>query len=161
LNGHLLRFCRQNSLSFTRSRPYRKNDNAHVEQKNRQYVREIVGYERYDTPQAVEWLNQIYALLDTYANLFLPMRKVVSKERRGAHVSKHYDTACTTLNRLMQAGILQDDKEVTLKSQVQETNPLALHRELERLLFQGPPKASTLTNILAVAGAAGSVGSDS
>ena len=88
LNDQLTRFCREQGLSFTRSRPYRKNNNAHAEQKNRQYVREIVGYERYDTPQAVSWLNRIYACLDPYANLFLPMRKVIAKECRGTHTHK-------------------------------------------------------------------------
>ncbi|MGG4034307.1 DDE-type integrase/transposase/recombinase [Paenibacillus cisolokensis] len=54
MNNHLRRYCKDRGFTFTRSRPYRKNDNAHVEQKNRQYVREVVGYERYDTPQDVE-----------------------------------------------------------------------------------------------------------
>ncbi|MGD0153712.1 MAG: transposase, partial [Thermacetogeniaceae bacterium] len=84
ISVNLLSFCQKNNLTFTRSRPYKKNDNAHVEQKNLQYVREIVGYERYDTPEAVDWLNQVYACLDPYANLFLPMRKVIAKERCGS-----------------------------------------------------------------------------
>ena len=58
-------------------RPYRKNDNAHVEQRNRQSVRDIVGCDRYDTPEQAAWLNQVYAVIDSYANLFLPTRKVV------------------------------------------------------------------------------------
>ncbi len=61
LNHHLLLFARARSLELTRSRPYKKNDNAHVEQKNRVLVREIVGYERYDTPEHVQWLNTVYA----------------------------------------------------------------------------------------------------
>ncbi len=68
INSHLLRIARQRQLEFTRSRPYKKNDNAHVEQKNRFYVRDIVGYERYDTPDQVKWLNDVYAWLDAYAN---------------------------------------------------------------------------------------------
>lgn len=106
INDQLFRFCQENKLSFTRSRPYKKNDNAHVEQKNQQYVREIVGYERYGTPEAVEWLNQIYACLDPYANLFLPMRKVIAKERRGSHVRKRFDTARTPFQRLSETGAL-------------------------------------------------------
>lgn len=78
LNNHLLRFIRARGLTMTRSRPYKKSDNPHVEQKNRQFVRDVVGYARYDTPGHVVWLNTVYALLDPYANLLLPSRKVVS-----------------------------------------------------------------------------------
>jgi len=138
LNNHLVRFCRENDLVFTRSRPYRKNDNAHAEQKNRQYVREIVGYERYDTPEDVAWLNQVYACLDTYVNLFLPLRKVVAKERKGARVRKSFDTARTPLQRLIEAGVLEDYTRARLEHQRQSINPLQLHRQLEKLLAQGP-----------------------
>ncbi|MEX0974603.1 MAG: transposase [Bacillota bacterium] len=158
LSDQLLRFCRQNGLSFTRGRPYHKNDNAHVEQKNRQYVREIVGYERFDTPEAVEWLNQVYGLLDTYANLFLPMRKVVYKQRKGTHISKRYDAACAPLERLVQAGVLSASTEAALNLQVQDTNPLALHRQLERLLLQEPSKNTILRDTFVAAGADGSLG---
>ena len=88
LNDQLVRFAKERGLTFTRSRPYRKNDSSHVEQKNRQYVREIVGYDRFDTPEAVQWLNRVYELLTVYANLFLPMRKVVARRRVGSRVSK-------------------------------------------------------------------------
>jgi len=104
ISDQLLRFCQEAKLSFTRSRPYKKNDNAHVEQKNLQYVRKIVGYERYDTPAAVDWLNQVYSCLDPYTNLFLPMRKVIAKERHGSHVCKKFDTARTPFERLSETG---------------------------------------------------------
>ncbi|MEW6523979.1 MAG: hypothetical protein AB1445_10515, partial [Bacillota bacterium] len=60
LNNHLIRFTKKTGLEFHRSRPYRKNDNAHVEQKNRRLVREVVGYERFDTVAQVDWLNRVY-----------------------------------------------------------------------------------------------------
>jgi len=107
LSDQLFRFCQENGLIFNRSRPYRKNDNAHAEQKNRQYVREIVGYERYDTPEEVAWLNEVYSYLDVYANLFLPLRKVVAKERKGAHVRKSFDAARTPFQRLIEADVLE------------------------------------------------------
>ncbi|GAB7386256.1 DDE-type integrase/transposase/recombinase [Bacillaceae bacterium] len=138
LNHHLLRFCQQQHLQFTRSRPYRKNDNAHVEQKNRQFVREIVGYERYDTPDDVAWLNEVYACLDLYANFFLPMRKVVAKERQGAKVRKRFDQAKPPLDRLIEAGVLPFEKQEAFKQQRQALNPLDLHQRLETLLAQGP-----------------------
>jgi transposase InsO family protein len=141
LTDQLLRFCREKGLRFTRSRPYRKNDNAHVEQKNRQYVREIVSYDRFDTPEAVEWLNQVYESVDLYANLFLPMRKVVAKQRSRPHVSKKYDTACTPFQRLLRTGAVPQDVKERLERQAIELNPLALHRRLEELLARGPSEA--------------------
>lgn len=141
LSRHLLRFCQENGLAFTRSRPYRKNDNAHVEEKNRHYVREIVGYERYDTPQDVAWLNEVYAYLDVYANLFLPMRKVIAKSRNGAHVHKTYDKAKTPFQRLLEAGVLDTDTQTRFQRQLEAINPLDLHRKLEALLARTPSSA--------------------
>ena len=85
-----MRFCKAQGLRFTRSRPYCKNDYPHVEQKHRPFVREIVGYERYDTPEAGRWLNDIYAILDPYVNFFLPMRKVIAKQREGSKIQQRY-----------------------------------------------------------------------
>lgn len=138
LSDHLVRFCKEYGLEFTRSRPYRKNDNAHVEQKNRQFVREMVGYERYDTPEEVVWLNEVYALLDAYVNLFLPTRKVIVKERKGAKVKKRYDIAQTPLQRLIEKEALNNDIKSDLLKQYQTLNPLCLHRQLENLLAKGP-----------------------
>jgi len=92
---------------------------------DRQYVREIIGYERYDTPEAVAWLNKVYACLDTYANLFLPMRKVIAKERHGARVCKRYDTARTPFQRLMQASVLDAKTQAIVQHQLQTINPQA------------------------------------
>lgn len=141
LSGHLVRFCKEYGLEFYRSRPYQKNDNAHVEQKNRQFVREIVGYQRYDTPEDVTWLNEVYGLLDVYVNLFLPMRKVVFKERQGAKVRKRYDIARTPFQRLLEKDVLNNGIKSDLLEQHQSLNPLALHRELEGLLSLGPAGA--------------------
>jgi transposase InsO family protein len=138
LNAHLIAFAKQYKLFFTRSRPYRKNDNAHVEQKNRQYVREIVGYDRYDTPEDVHWLNQVYAILDPYVNLFLPLRKVIFKQRRGAHVQKRYDQASTPFQRLQITGILCPETQMFFEDQFRTLNPLSLHRDLECLITKGP-----------------------
>lgn len=138
MSNHIKRFCKDRNLTFTRSRPYRKNDNAHVEQKNRQYVREIVGYQRYDTPQAVEWLNAVYAGLDEYANLFLPMRKVISKERIDGKVRKKYDQARTPLQRLIETGALEEQAVNKIRAQKETSDPLRLHEHLEQLIQAGP-----------------------
>ena len=138
LNALLQKFCKERKIVLTRSRPYKKNDNAHVEQKNRQFVREIVGYRRYDTPEEVQWLNEVYLLLDQYANYFLPMRKVVEKERQGAKVRKKYDTARTPFERLVKLGAIPPLKVEVMQRNRQALNPLELHRRLETLLAQGP-----------------------
>lgn len=137
MSGHLTRFCKDRNLAFTRSRPYKKNDNAHVEQKNLQYVREVVGYERYDSSQDVAWLNAVYDCLDEYANLFLPMRKIISKERVNGRVKKRYDRARPPFQRLMETNTL--DASVQAKQLLlQETlDPLKLHEHLEHLIQTG------------------------
>jgi len=142
LNHHLLRFCKQKGIAFMRSRPYRKNDNPHVEQKNRQFVREIVGYARYDTQEAVAWLNAVYALLDPYANLFLPTRKVVEKSYEGKRIRKRFDQARTPLQRLIESGALKPEMEHMLMAQFETLNPLDLHDELEKIVARGPSAPS-------------------
>jgi transposase InsO family protein len=137
MSGHLTCFCKERNLSFTRSRPYKKNDNAHVEQKNRQYVRDVVGYERYDTPQDVAWLNAVYACLDEYANLFLPMRKIISKERVNGRVKKRYDRARPPFQRLMETSTLDVSIQAKLILLRETLDPLKLHEHLENLIQTG------------------------
>lgn len=142
LNDQLVKFCRSNDFDFSRSRAYKKNDNAHVEQKNRQYVRDFVGYERYDTAEEVEWLNDVYEHVDIYANLILPMRKIVSKERQGKKLKKGYDEARTPFRRLIELGAMTDTTQQQLQDIVDYINPLALHRTISNLLAVGPIKQS-------------------
>lgn len=144
LNNHLLAFAQANGLQFTRSRPYRKNDNPHAEQKNLQYVRQIVGYARYDTPQQVDWLNKVYACLDRYANLFLPMRKLTAKERLGSRTRKSYDTARSPVQRILDLVDLNPEQRHRLETQLATENPLALHRQLEALLLREPSEPTSL-----------------
>lgn len=139
LNHHIIRFAQLQKTQFTRGRPYRKNDNAHVEQRNRQFVRDVVGYARYDTPEQVDWLNQVYAILDPYANLFLPTRKLASKTREGSHVRKRYDTAKTPYGRACDKEVLPAGRQAELASWIITHNPLALHRQLERLISRATP----------------------
>ncbi len=138
LGRHLLRYCAEHAITYHRSRPYRKNDNAHVEQKNRQLVREVVGYDRIDTPAGLAWLNAIYAVLDVYANLVLPSLKITRKIRVGSKVSKRYDTARTPLDRLLDLGAVHPDRIDDLTRHQQTLNPLELRRTLDRLQRQDP-----------------------
>ena len=82
INYHLKTFCEQNQIQFTRGRPYKKDDNAHIEQKNWTHVRKIFGYERYDSKQALEAMNDLYRNeLRILQNLFLPSMKLLEKTR--------------------------------------------------------------------------------
>lgn len=137
MNAHLLSYTQQHGLKLLRSRPYRKNDNAHVEQRNRQYVRQVIGYDRYDTQAEAAWLNRIYAVLDVYANLFLPTMKLVAKTRDGCKVRKRFDRAQTPLSRLATTEALSDAALTRLTQQHKSLNPLVLRREIERLITAG------------------------
>lgn len=101
INDHLYRYCQALEIQFTRGRPYKKDDNAHIEQKNWTHVRKVVGYLRYDRPAAVAALNDLYQHeLRLFQNLFLPSVKLVRKERVGARVRRRYDAPRTPLDRV-------------------------------------------------------------
>jgi len=101
INDHLYRYCQALEIQFTRGRPYKKDDNAHIEQKNWTHVRKVVGYLRYDRPAAVTALNDLYQHeLRLFQNLFLPSVKLVRKERVGARVRRRYDAPRTPLDRV-------------------------------------------------------------
>jgi len=138
LGALLIKYCQEVSVAYHRSRPYQKNDNAHVEQKNRQYVRQIIGYERIDNQCGLTWLNHIYRSLDTYANLFLPSLKLIDKTRNGSKVKKRYDTARTPLERLRNLNAIHPQTLALLEKQQQDTNPLNLRRTLDHLQAQDP-----------------------
>ncbi|MDP2858177.1 MAG: transposase [Bacillota bacterium] len=137
INALLCQYAKQNGLAFSRSRPYRKNDNAHVEQRNGS-LRKLIGYDRFDTQQQVDWLNRIYDLLDPYANLVLPSMKLVSKQRRGAILQRKYDTARTPLARLLQYPVLTPQAVATLQCHVAQINPLARCRQIHQLIQRSP-----------------------
>lgn len=99
INHHLLHYCEQRQITFTRGRAGKKNDGCYVEQKNWARVRELVGYYRYDTPGELEVLNQIWQADDAFANYFLPTLKLASKHREGAKVIKKYHQAATPHQR--------------------------------------------------------------
>lgn len=91
INGHLVACCAQRGIQFTRSRPYKKDDNAHIEQKNWTHVRKLVGWDRYDTPATQQALNRLYAELRLFQNLFQPSMKLARKVRVGARLIRRYE----------------------------------------------------------------------
>lgn len=133
INNQLSRYCQHEGLTFTRSRPYRKNDSCFVEQKNWTVVRQTVGYARYDTPAELELLNQIYDTVRLLHNFFLPQMKLTEKTRIGSRVHKRYDEARTPYKRLFESGFLTPAQEQALVDHYRTLNPAALRRELDAL----------------------------
>jgi len=133
INDELLRYCKHEQISFTRSRPYRKNDSCFVEQKNYSIVRRAVGYARYDTDEQCQMLNELYSSLRLYTNFFLPTMKLKSKERVGSRVKKKYDQALTPYQRVLQSKLVSKAKKDQLRAKYATLNPAALKRKLERV----------------------------
>jgi len=133
INHHLVNYCKENEITFTRSRPYRKNDNCYVEQKNWSVVRKTVGYRRYDTLEERNLLNKIYRKLRPYTNFFQPSMKLVGKQRDGAKVTKTYDKAKTPYRRLLGVGSISRSSKYRLEEEYDSLNPAELNREIESL----------------------------
>lgn len=137
INGHLMRYCIDEKLKFTRGRPSRKNDNAYVEQKNWTHVRKIFGYLRYDTQKEIAAINDLYRNeLRLYKNFFQPVMKLKSKERIGAHVKRRYEVAKTPHERLMESKQISKGVKQQLKDIHARLNPAALKREIDRKLWR-------------------------
>jgi Integrase core domain len=116
INAHLLAYCVEHKITFTRSRPGNKNDGCHVEQKNWTHVRELVGYLRFDTETELSVLNEIWALDQRFTNYLLAQQKLVSKTRDGAKVIKRHDAAMTPHQRtLAWAELTVKDRRVVTK----------------------------------------------
>ena len=132
--NHLVRYCTEQEITFTPSRPYRKNDNCFVEQKNSSVVRRTVGYARHDTPEELELLNELYSRLRLYANYFQPVMKLVEKTRTGSRVTKKYDQAKTPYARVLSSRRIAKQVKEDLRRGYKELNPVPLGREIDRLL---------------------------
>jgi hypothetical protein len=136
INQHLYAYCQRNKVTFTRSRPYKKNDSAHVEQKNWSVVRRLVGYERYSSRDALEQLNQVYQHLRLYTNFFQPLMKLKHKSRHGAKVHKVYDTAKTPYQRLIATEVLSLQQKEALAQLYHSLNPVQLLAQVNKALEQ-------------------------
>jgi hypothetical protein len=111
INAHLLRYCTEQKLDFTRSRPNRKNDNAYIEQKNYMHVRRPLGYLRYDTEGELRIINSLYRNeLRIYKNFFQPVMKLIWKQRIDGRLKRKYDIPKTPYQRLIESGQLSQEK---------------------------------------------------
>ena len=133
INQTLYDFCQEHKITFTRSRPYRKNDSCFVEQKNYSVVRRAVGYQRCETDEQLQLLNQLYEPLDLYTNFFQPSMKLKAKERHGARVKKKYDKARTPYQRLLDSSFIKAETKQQLRARYHALNPAQLKRQIEGL----------------------------
>ena len=131
INDTLLRYCQSEQITFTRSRPYYKNDQAHVEQKNWSIVRHTVGYDRLETPQELALLGSIYADLRLYVNFFQPVLKLIAKERIDGKTTKKYDQAATPYRRVLALDQLPFETKVRLTNLYVSLNPVALRANID------------------------------
>jgi len=133
INWQLLRYCQATKKYFTRSRPDRKNDNAFIEQKNGARVRRWVGFGRYDTLEQINLINDLYRNeLRLYTNFFLPVMKIVSKEKiNNSLCRKKYDRAKTPYRRLLASPQISQEKKDELTKLYLSLNPVELKRSID------------------------------
>ena len=133
-NNHLFRYFGEamTGLRLSRSRPYRKNDNRFVEQKNATLVRAYLGYERLDTWGQCAALNALYDQLWVYYNLFQPVLHLVGKDSVNGKLQRRWDRAQTPYQRLLASGVLLPEQEARLTRLYAETNP----RQLRETIYQ-------------------------
>lgn len=130
VNEHLLAYCTDHEITFTRSRSGNKNDGAHVEQKNWARVRELVGYLRYDTAAELELLNEIWELDRIFTNYLLPQQKLISKTRHGAKVSKKHDRPATPHQRAIRHEKMRKRPIISMNAAFKRIKPGALSRQI-------------------------------
>lgn len=131
INGTLKRYCEANEVTFTRSRPWKKNDQAWVEQKNGAVVRATVGYQRYVSSAAAGLLAAIYDDLHAYVTFFQPVMKLVEKRRDGARIYKRYDVAQTPHQRAMAAATVSTFAKARLNLEYRSLRPAQLRAQID------------------------------
>ena len=133
INGQMQQYCQHEGIVFGRSRPYRKNDQAHIEQRNWSIVRQLVGYDRYET-DAVAAFNRLWEKRRLFANYLLPVRKLVRKQRIDGKVRKEYDKPQTPYQRLLASPSVSPESKAQLRRTYDSIDPVALKGECDQLL---------------------------
>jgi hypothetical protein len=131
INDLLYQYCLSEKITFTRARPYQKNDQAHVEQKNWSVVRRIIGYDRFETEAEYLLLQSIYADLRLYANFFQPVLKLISKEHVDKNLIKRYDIAATPFQRVLAANDIPLETKASLTNLYVQLNPVHLRTMID------------------------------
>jgi len=135
INDHLFRYCRSRAIQFTRGRPYKKDDNAHIEQKNWTHVRRILGYIRYDSEAARKAINDLYRNeLRLFQNLFLPSVKLEKKERVGSRLRRRYQAPQTPFQRVAASPVADAERVAELRGQREGLDPFQLSATIQAKL---------------------------
>jgi len=139
INDHLYRYFADKSVKkmgfkLSRSRPYKKNDNAKVEQKNWTHVRQLFGYERFDRAMLVPIMNDVYRDFCRLQNYYMPQMKLIRKERIGSKIKRKYDAPQTPFKRLMESGYLNEEMKNKIQKIKDETNPFHLSKQIQEKL---------------------------
>lgn len=140
INWQLYHYCEKEKIEFTRGRPYKKNDNAHVEQKNWTHVRKVFGYQRRETEAEQKIMNDLYKNeLRLYKNFFQPNIKLIDKKRVGKHdekIKRIYDTAKTPYQRVLECQGINETEKEKLREIYATLNPAQLKRQIVEKLKQ-------------------------
>jgi len=136
INDLLYHYCLSEKITFTRSRPYRKNDQAHVEQKNWSVVRRLIGYDRFETEAEFQLLQSIYADLRLYTNSFQPVLKLIAKDHVDKQVIRRYDTAATPFQRVLAAQEIPLETKARLTNLYVRLNPVQLRNTIDQKVAQ-------------------------
>lgn len=133
LNWHLFRFFteRKKAVKFTRSRAYHKNDNAHIENKNWTHVRQYLGFQRFENPELVDMLNNLFtSIWNDYFNFFNPSVKLIEKRRVGSKTKKIHDNPKTPFQRIMESPYVDEDTKQMLDTKFKSFNPIKISKQL-------------------------------
>jgi len=136
INDLLFQYCQYQKINFIRSRPYYKNDQAHVEQKNWSLVRRLIGYDRFETEAQYNLMQSIYQDLRLYFNFFQPVLKLVSKEHVDKKVIKYYDIAATPYQRVLASNDIQSEVKARLINLCVQLNPVRLRDSIDQKVDQ-------------------------
>jgi hypothetical protein len=137
INDQLWRYCQQHEIQFTRGRPYKKDDNAHIEQKNWTHVRKLLGWDRYASPEALATINQFYRdELRLMMNLFQPSVKLLRRVRVGSRVRRLYEAPRTPLDRALASTGVDRQRLPQLVALRQRLDPFALAERIDRSLMR-------------------------
>jgi len=132
INELLYRYCQEEQITFTRSRAYKKNDQAHVEQKNWSVVRRTVGYDRWESEAEYLLLQSVYETLRLYVNFFQPVLKLVGKKRIGNKVVRRHDQAKTPYQRILASDQVPVTVKARLAHQYVKLNPVQLRQDIDK-----------------------------
>jgi hypothetical protein len=134
INAHMLRYCKANNITFTRGRPYKKNDGCHIEQKNWSIIRQTIGYVRLETQKECDLLNMVYDNLRLLTNFFMPSQKLIAKHRDGGRIIRKLDSPKTPYRRILESEDINQKTKDLLTRVFLTLDPLMLKREVTRLV---------------------------